>query len=228
MTEHNGSMSGPDPVTGGFVDVDGERYYVIRDVDRMPPFFVSVISSADHWLFVSSSGGLTAGRVSPETALFPYLPVDRIHESNLAHRLQDDPAGRPAGPAGHLGAIQPGTRRSFRDQPQSLQERPRQQALLRGGQSRPGPRLPLHLGHERPAWLRAPVRIAEPRGRAAAGRAGRWPAEHPARGHAVARPDEFEQPRGRVQVDRTRRGHRAGRCTRFTPGYRIAPNRLNR
>jgi len=81
MTEHNGSMQGR-PATGGFVDLDGERYYVIRDVDRMPPFFVSVVSSADHWLFASSSGGLTAGRVSPETALFPYLPVDRIHESN--------------------------------------------------------------------------------------------------------------------------------------------------
>ena len=75
-------MAGADAVAGGFVDVDGERYYVIRNVDGMPPFFVSVISSADHWLFVSSSGGLTAGRVSPETALFPYLPVDRIHESN--------------------------------------------------------------------------------------------------------------------------------------------------
>ncbi len=75
-------QAGPGAVTGGFVDVDGERYYVIRNVDRMPPFFVSVISSADHWLFVSSSGGLTAGRVSPETALFPYLPVDRIHESS--------------------------------------------------------------------------------------------------------------------------------------------------
>jgi hypothetical protein len=75
-------ITGPDPVTGEFVDVDGERYYVIRNVDAMPPFFVSVVSSADHWLFVSSSGGLTAGRVSPETALFPYLPVDRIHESS--------------------------------------------------------------------------------------------------------------------------------------------------
>ena len=75
-------MDGADAVTGGFVDIDGERYYVIRNVDRMPPFFVSVISSADHWLFVSSSGGLTAGRVSPDAALFPYLPVDRIHESH--------------------------------------------------------------------------------------------------------------------------------------------------
>jgi hypothetical protein len=76
-------MDVPTAVTGEFVDLDGERYYVIRDVDRMPPFFISVISSADHWLFVSSSGGLTAGRVSPETALLPYLPVDRIHECNV-------------------------------------------------------------------------------------------------------------------------------------------------
>ena len=73
-------MAGPQAVAGEFVDVEGERCYVIRNVDRMPPFFVSVISSADHWLFVSSSGGLTAGRVSPDTALFPYLPVDRVHE----------------------------------------------------------------------------------------------------------------------------------------------------
>ena len=73
-------VAGTDAVAGGFVDVDGERYYVIRNVDKMPPFFVSVISSADHWLFASSSGGLTAGRVSPHTALFPYVPVDRIHE----------------------------------------------------------------------------------------------------------------------------------------------------
>ena len=68
-------------ISGEFVTFAGERYYVIRNVDRMAPFFISVISSGDHWLFVSSTGGLTAGRVSPETALFPYIPVDRVHES---------------------------------------------------------------------------------------------------------------------------------------------------
>ena len=87
-------MAGPQAVAGEFVDVEGERCYVIRNVDRMPPFFVSVISNADHWLFVSSSGGLTAGRVSPDTALFPYLPVDRIHECQPHTGPQDDPAGR--------------------------------------------------------------------------------------------------------------------------------------
>src|SRR5210317_1232538 len=72
---------GEGTVSGEFVTLEGERYYAIRNVDRMAPFFISVISSADHWLFVSSTGGLTAGRVSPETALFPYIPVDRVHES---------------------------------------------------------------------------------------------------------------------------------------------------
>ncbi|MEM7280005.1 MAG: hypothetical protein AAF438_00040 [Pseudomonadota bacterium] len=68
-------------VSGDFIHVNGEQYYVVRNVDKIAPFFVSVISSQDHWLFVSSTGGLTAGRVSPETALFPYITVDRVHES---------------------------------------------------------------------------------------------------------------------------------------------------
>ena len=68
-------------VSGEFLTIGEERYYAIRNVDQMAPFFMSIISSSDHWLFVSSTGGLAAGRVSPETALFPYIPVDRIHES---------------------------------------------------------------------------------------------------------------------------------------------------
>jgi hypothetical protein len=77
----NAGYRAGDSVSGEFVTFGGERYYAIRNVDGMAPFFISVISSADHWLFVSSTGGLTAGRVSPETALFPYVPVDRVHES---------------------------------------------------------------------------------------------------------------------------------------------------
>ena len=68
-------------VSGEFVDLAGERFYAIRNVDKMPPFFITVVSDSDHWLFVSSTGGLTAGRVSPETALFPYVTVDKIHDS---------------------------------------------------------------------------------------------------------------------------------------------------
>ncbi|MDJ0699180.1 MAG: hypothetical protein QNJ07_04940 [Woeseiaceae bacterium] len=68
-------------ITGEFIDFSGERFYAIRNVDRMEPFFISVVSNVDHWLFVSSTGGLTAGRVSPASALFPYVTVDKIHDS---------------------------------------------------------------------------------------------------------------------------------------------------
>ncbi|MEM6819833.1 MAG: hypothetical protein AAF578_13705 [Pseudomonadota bacterium] len=68
-------------ITGEFVERFGERFYAIENVDRMAPFFVSVVSHDNHWLFASSNGGLTAGRVSAETALFPYVTVDKIHDS---------------------------------------------------------------------------------------------------------------------------------------------------
>ena len=70
-----------DDVQGEFLNFAGERYFVIHNVDQMAPFFVSVVSADDHWMFASSTGGLTAGRVSPETALFPYITVDKLHDS---------------------------------------------------------------------------------------------------------------------------------------------------
>jgi hypothetical protein len=44
----------------------------------MPEFFMSLVSSGNHWMFISSNGALSAGRESPETALFPYETVDKI------------------------------------------------------------------------------------------------------------------------------------------------------
>ena len=67
--------------TGDFITLNGERYYAIYDVDQMDPFLISLASDSDHWMFVASNGGLTAGRVSPDTALFPYVTVDNIYDS---------------------------------------------------------------------------------------------------------------------------------------------------
>jgi len=47
--------------TDEFVTLNGESYFIIREVDKLEPFFISIASSDDHWLFISSSGGLTAG-----------------------------------------------------------------------------------------------------------------------------------------------------------------------
>ncbi|MDX1301414.1 hypothetical protein [Photobacterium sp.] len=80
MTTENINTSSDD-ISGKFVSLDGEKYYVIENVDHMKPFFISVVSSSDHWLFISSTGSLSAGRIMPENALFPYKSVDYIHES---------------------------------------------------------------------------------------------------------------------------------------------------
>ena len=66
------------PVSGEYVHLLGEEYYRIAHVDQMPTFFMSLVSSADHWLFIASNGGLTAGRSNADSALFPYETVDKI------------------------------------------------------------------------------------------------------------------------------------------------------
>ncbi len=60
------------------VVINGELYLCIREVDRMPPFLMSVVSDSDFWLFVGSNGGFTAGRIDPDHAVFPYQTADRI------------------------------------------------------------------------------------------------------------------------------------------------------
>jgi hypothetical protein len=63
------------------VDAFGGRYYRITHADRLPAFFMNVVSASDLWLFLASNGGLTAGRIDAEHALFPYQTVDRIYDS---------------------------------------------------------------------------------------------------------------------------------------------------
>ena len=68
-------------VQGQFISINGERFYEIANYDEMQPFFISLASDTDLWMYLSSTGGLTAGRRSPEEALFPYYTDDKITES---------------------------------------------------------------------------------------------------------------------------------------------------
>jgi len=63
------------------VIIDDEVYYQISNNDLMRPFFMSIVSDSNHWMFISSNGGLTAGRKNSEYALFPYYTDDKITES---------------------------------------------------------------------------------------------------------------------------------------------------
>ena len=66
--------------SGDYVERDGETFYRINHVDSMPEFFISIVSPSDHWLFTTSSGGITAGRANAENALFPYYTEDKIRD----------------------------------------------------------------------------------------------------------------------------------------------------
>ena len=68
--------------TGDYCTRNGESFYRISHYDQMDPFFMSIVSVADHWLFLSSTGGLSAGRVNAESALFPYYTDDKLTENS--------------------------------------------------------------------------------------------------------------------------------------------------
>jgi hypothetical protein len=68
-------------VSGKVVQFEGEDYYKISNSHQMRPFFMSVVSASNHWMFLSSNGGLSAGRKDSNNALFPYYTDDKITES---------------------------------------------------------------------------------------------------------------------------------------------------
>jgi len=68
-------------VTGKLWFSDGVEYYRIDHAERMEPFLMTVVSHGDLWMFVSSTGALTAGRVDADHALFPYQTDDKVHRA---------------------------------------------------------------------------------------------------------------------------------------------------
>jgi len=58
-----------------------EKWFKIENHDTLRPFFMNVVSDSNHWMFISSNGGLSAGRKNSKFALFPYYTDDKITES---------------------------------------------------------------------------------------------------------------------------------------------------
>ena len=67
-------------VKGEIISFENEAYYKIVNSNEMRPFFMSIVSDSNHWMFISSNGGLTAGRKNSEYSLFPYYTDDKITE----------------------------------------------------------------------------------------------------------------------------------------------------
>ena len=65
-------------VSGKLLQIGDETFYKISHFDEMRPFFMTVVSHSNHWMFISSTGGLSAGRKDCNSALFPYYTDDKI------------------------------------------------------------------------------------------------------------------------------------------------------
>ncbi|MBO6517453.1 MAG: hypothetical protein JJ975_12980, partial [Bacteroidia bacterium] len=76
-------MNGHKEVEGVYTTIDGETYFKITNYDQMDTFFMTVVSASDHWLFIASNGGISAGRRNANSPLFPYYTDDKIVD--LAH-----------------------------------------------------------------------------------------------------------------------------------------------
>ena len=80
---YSGNMETTDTkeITGKLIQFENEGYYKISNSDTMRPFFMSIVSDSNHWMFISSNGGLSAGRKDNNSSLFPYYTDDKITES---------------------------------------------------------------------------------------------------------------------------------------------------
>lgn len=72
---------GAGQVEGSYETLDGQGFYKINNYDLMPPFFMSIVSDSNHWMFISSNGGLSAGRQNSGHSLFPYYTDDKITDA---------------------------------------------------------------------------------------------------------------------------------------------------
>ena len=70
-------------VNGLFTELDGETFYKIENYDCMEDFFMTITSSSDIWNFCWSQGGITAGRVNSDFALFPYYTADKVSDAKM-------------------------------------------------------------------------------------------------------------------------------------------------
>ena len=61
-------------------EINEEQWFKIPNHDELRPFFMSIVSDSNHWLFIASNGGVTAGRKNAEHALFPYYSDDKVTE----------------------------------------------------------------------------------------------------------------------------------------------------
>ena len=77
---HADRLVGHAVIDGTDLGLDARRYYRISSYDRMPSFLMTIVGASDLWMFISSTGGLSAGRGHADRAIFPYYTEDKLSE----------------------------------------------------------------------------------------------------------------------------------------------------
>jgi hypothetical protein len=66
----------------GFLSLDGQEMYRISGHDELEPFLITLCTESDLWMYLSSTGGVTAGRFDSDHTIFPYETEDRLHKAH--------------------------------------------------------------------------------------------------------------------------------------------------
>ena len=66
---------------GYFTTLNDAQFYKIENYDCMDDFFMTITSSSDVWNFCWSQGGITAGRIDCDHAIFPYYTADKVSDA---------------------------------------------------------------------------------------------------------------------------------------------------
>ncbi len=83
MTIDQFKKTAPSAPEGTFCMFRGEQYYRITNHDAIPPFFMTIVSASDVWNYLWSNGGITAGRINCDHAIFPYATADKVSDNRF-------------------------------------------------------------------------------------------------------------------------------------------------
>lgn len=67
---------------GSFSKLNGMDVYKIENYGSMDDFFMTITSSSDIWNFCWAQGGITAGRMDSNHAIFPYYTADKVSDAS--------------------------------------------------------------------------------------------------------------------------------------------------
>ena len=70
-------------ISGKYMEDQGRAMYMIDNYDQMSPFFMSLISDSDLWMYLSSTGCLSAGRNNPDQTIFPAYIIHHVDQDMI-------------------------------------------------------------------------------------------------------------------------------------------------